>query len=522
MDENPRKAHIDIRSVVPKSRGPKDGSPIELELTDGHGKVSRTKHTRIEAIQVPYGDLQAVVPIEEALAGISTLRSRAAYRHVKAMYGDHIGDIVEDTYDIACLTDMVWGKKNLAHLSDDLVQAAENEMAKAVGTANLYREHPQVWPVHVANMIRSSIMISKMHPTMISELPSWRAWNKMMKGMGKLGKDPDKPKEATTGSIRAALGLSGNDGVQQNVNQAIRYASGGWNRNHAQKAGMYVKKLLTRPPVLPPPPQMGKRSATQGKSQDFKQNAKLHGVEIPRGSQEPEAEFTGHGDVHDLAGPIIMEIIEPPLTVPTDAKGRGYRSARSGIRIRPHRIVRAVTNCSSAGLFSRKKQFDIGGAVLIDRSGSMRVSDLQLRNLCNTAPGTTVAYYSGYGSPKVAGRYYDPYDPEGPRVASFKNGEIGPWGFLVVYAEQGYRAAELPNVRDHGSNDVDLWALEWLLEQPGPRYYVTDCDVCGGPCEQWTKAHQILDRALDLGEVTVIQSVDEAQKIFQGLRKGHA
>ena len=72
-------------------------------------------------------------------------------------------------------------------------------------------------------------------------------------------------------------------------------------------------------------------------------------------------------------------------------------------------------------------------------------------------------------------------------------------GKLVIYAENGRRATSV----DHRycGNEVDLFAIQWLLRQPAPRVYVGDGEFCGGPEGQDVKAAALLANAVASGKI---------------------
>ena len=140
-----------------------------------------------------------------------------------------------------------------------------------------------------------------------------------------------------------------------------------------------------------------------------------------------------------------MRIVRLPMPEACNSAVRRISLARSGCRLNRARIVRAVAIGSTFGLFVRQRYLR-GGSYLFDASGSMGLTDDRLNALCQSVPAATVAYYSGWGSRSAAD---------------------GAYGELVVYAENGRRAAECSNV--HGGNEVDLFAIQWLLKQPAPR-----------------------------------------------------
>lgn len=93
-----------------------------------------------------------------------------------------------------------------------------------------------------------------------------------------------------------------------------------------------------------------------------------------------------------------------------------------------------------------------GGAVLIDRSGSMHLRPDQVLEIMTMMPAAIIASYSGS---RVDGR-------------------------LDILAKDGRRARDESISQNYGGNNcVDGPALLWLAEQKGPRFWVSDGHVTG-------------------------------------------
>jgi hypothetical protein len=179
-----------------------------------------------------------------------------------------------------------------------------------------------------------------------------------------------------------------------------------------------------------------------------------------------------------------MRVVRLAMADACNSTARRIALSRSGARLNRARLARAIAVGSTAGLFIRQRYLP-GGTYLFDASGSMGLSDYRLNELCRSVPAATVAYYSGWGSPAADGAY----------------------GELVIYAENGRRAAACE--RMHGGNEVDLYAVEWLLQQAGPRVYVGDGQFCGGPEGQDSRAAALLASAVANDKVRWIKSISE-------------
>jgi hypothetical protein len=135
-----------------------------------------------------------------------------------------------------------------------------------------------------------------------------------------------------------------------------------------------------------------------------------------------------------------MERRDVPLTkrVRLQKAGRRWRPSDDGVV--PRYFERWP---SDKKVFTRKKR-QKGGTVLLDMSGSMSLSEEEVRMLVEAAPAVTVAGYSG----------------------------SGPVGELVILARNG-RIAEDLRPR-YGGNEVDMPALQWLARQSRPLMWVSD------------------------------------------------
>jgi hypothetical protein len=172
----------------------------------------------------------------------------------------------------------------------------------------------------------------------------------------------------------------------------------------------------------------------------------------------------GHGGGIDLDGPGPrhadpeerrhvrpgeMEVVKAPLTVPLRrgrAAGSGFRAAREGS------VMRYPSRGPVDGAVFRRKGRGTDGTVLIDTSGSMKLSESDLDGLLRAAPrGMRAALYSG----------------------SLERGEL-----RIV--SDGVRRTEAAHLAPFGrGNVVDVPALRWLAKQPLPRLWVSDGKVTG-------------------------------------------
>ena len=184
-----------------------------------------------------------------------------------------------------------------------------------------------------------------------------------------------------------------------------------------------------------------------------------------------------------------MTIRRLEMKEPKDGYGPTERMQVAGMRIRAKKLASVAASPSPGRVFIRKihKQ---GGTALIDASGSMSLSNPALRKIAEQVPAGTVAYYSGNNSR----------------------------GDLVIYAEKGKQYAKegaLPY--RNGGNEIDMAALLWLLNQPGPRYMVTDGGFCGENAS--VAAKKLLNAAVKQKRVKWVRSLKDLQKELGG-KKG--
>lgn len=148
-----------------------------------------------------------------------------------------------------------------------------------------------------------------------------------------------------------------------------------------------------------------------------------------------------------------MMITTPPLprSLPPGIKGRANRATDTG------GVLKYVQRWTAdKQVFSNKLMTHQGGAVLIDDSGSMSFHDDELEAILHMLPGSVVATYSGFSS----------YIRDG-----YFNGE------LKIIARKGKRAMPGDLGSRGGDNIVDGPAVDWLSQQEGPRFWITDMAV---------------------------------------------
>ena len=142
-----------------------------------------------------------------------------------------------------------------------------------------------------------------------------------------------------------------------------------------------------------------------------------------------------------------MKMEAPPRPQKVDGYlGKGRLASEEGVVPRySHRLL------VDGRVFCRTRR-QRGGSVLVDCSGSMSLTNDDLKKILSHSPGAVVACYSGNSQD----------------------------GVLRVLAQAGRQVEEKwIGAPAGGSNVIDKPALEWLSKQPKPRIWVCDGQVTG-------------------------------------------
>lgn len=192
----------------------------------------------------------------------------------------------------------------------------------------------------------------------------------------------------------------------------------------------------------------------------------------------------------DKWAPISIVEIPLPRSATTSKTARVSRASEAGSRIRVHHLAMGHP------LFCRRNVPQLGGALLVDCSGSMSWGDGDAEKMLAAAPLASIALYAGCAEQ----------------------------GYLVVAARDGriasYHAARAAMPCAYG-NSVDGLALEWLISQPGPRVWVTDCEFTGATERRVTPDLYLrtIQRA-HAGQVAIVNDVTTALELFDALKRG--
>lgn len=162
----------------------------------------------------------------------------------------------------------------------------------------------------------------------------------------------------------------------------------------------------------------------------------------------------------------------------------GRRMATEGLRL--GRVERMITD---GRMFYRRIK-RAGGTVLIDVSSSMSLSAEQISRIVEAAPGALVGIYSG-------------------RHES---------GVLRIVARNGLIAAASELKRDMGgANVIDAPALEWLAQQEGPLFWVSDGGVSGIGDQSSPENQRLVQKLCERANITRLPTVKEAVRRLESL-----
>jgi hypothetical protein len=150
--------------------------------------------------------------------------------------------------------------------------------------------------------------------------------------------------------------------------------------------------------------------------------------------------------------------------------------------------------CTDQAIFAgRGRKRSRGGTIVIDASGSMSINESQIDAIMDRCPLGTIASYSG-------DRAWE--------------------GDLYVIAQKGKRAID--NLRPPGKmNLVDVPALEWMVKQDGPYYWVCDGCVSGANSRISSEffGRNVFERCQELVEqhgIIMVPNLDALVEVIEG------
>ena len=202
---------------------------------------------------------------------------------------------------------------------------------------------------------------------------------------------------------------------------------------------------------------------------------------LPEGDFDDDFGDEPGGDGAPLAG--HLTISEPPLGA--RAAGARVRGARTWKRAVEGCVLRYPHRALSDGAVFRRAVRGRGGAVLVDTSGSMRFDREDLSRLVEATRGAgVVAIYGG----------------DGDR------------GELRVVARDGRRAADSSLAPPGVGNVVDIPCLEWLGQQRGPRWWISDGRVTSVGDRGSASLRRHAEELCRRHRIQRVRTVDEAEK----------
>ena len=187
-----------------------------------------------------------------------------------------------------------------------------------------------------------------------------------------------------------------------------------------------------------------------------------------------------------------LEIESLPLvTLVPGTVGKKRIPAQTGRN--PRRLHRILTD-PEMRIFDRTIK-GVGGVLVLDASGSMDFTHLEIRKILEAAPGVTVLAYS-------------------------QRGEEGPNAWIL--ADKGRMVDELPDM--NAGNGVDLPAIEWGVKHKqrpsSPVIWVSDGGVCG-PSQGFSNALALqCIRYCLRNNVIVVPHLEDALKQLRHMRQG--
>lgn len=223
----------------------------------------------------------------------------------------------------------------------------------------------------------------------------------------------------------------------------------------------------------PPPPEEKeeeKEEREEAEAQEEKEESQLQ-------KAKEEEERGGAGSEPTRIGIILLHDHTKSLRKTSTRIARRDTPTDMGIRLRyPQRYL------MDKAIFGWRTLSQ--AALMIDGSGSMRWTNEALKELVSLMPAIWVGIYSGHEDiPWLLGKK--------------KNHEV--FGQVCVLAKDG-RLAKYEGLCSgmNMGNEIDVPALRFLTRQPGPHFWLSDGQVCGGPDNH--KPHPVLGAATPLLE----------------------
>lgn len=451
------------------------GKPVNVKLVQGEGET------------IYKGDNNVVVGIEETVTH-RTQRLQVAVRVQHSLASKK--DFKDELYD-QMLTHLRYTKVEGAVRREELLTALLD--LKSVAKVRHVPEHTKAINLH--KCLRALAIFEGGPPSSAAVKGKKLLW-KILRTMDVLPRMPYK----SNGEAEAAMKKVAED------------TKGG--KEYEARAGIKQMLMYVPPEVLRDAHAMERsgagwaEGARVGKSRDAFGDMSLDNLLANHDDRLVNKEMRERIKAKARKGEIPDMYVEH-LTYTRESKptfqGPSEKLVTAGMKIRAKKLALAVSPVPPR-MFMRKLRNLGGGSVLIDASGSMQITNDELRRIAESVPLGTVAYYSGgYHENNIAGKVTD-----GHRVVRIWGCEE--WGHLVIWAEKGRRYVHNDSDKKlpfrGGNNIIDFHALQWLLRQPSPRYFVTDKEFTGCMAGYAT---ELLQSSMKLGMVRVIGNIARLQ-----------
>jgi hypothetical protein len=189
--------------------------------------------------------------------------------------------------------------------------------------------------------------------------------------------------------------------------------------------------------------------------------------------------------------------------------GEDSKHAMSGTRIHSKKLA-TIVGPATPKVFLKTIRRN-GGSVLIDASGSTRITPEMLLKLCLAAPAATIAFYNAPNDSYWKGNLWI-FSHKGKRATDFSSikfvGGLKHEELVKLYMQE----LEACNLFGTG-NVVDFQAMQWLLSMPAPRYILTDGGWTG--CKETVKAStELLQNSLARKKMKQIRSFKEMEAVL--------
>lgn len=224
----------------------------------------------------------------------------------------------------------------------------------------------------------------------------------------------------------------------------------------------------------------GQAAGGYGADADHRDAAERDAAQMAGGGRSYDGDG---GDDPDDWTPVTVDYPPRPRTLPARLMSSVRAPKKTGASVKY--MARLATD---GRIFSASRP-GRGGTVLIDISGSMHLDGAGVLALMVGMPAGMIAVYEG----------------------------SHPEARLTVVAKNGRRVNDDVLEPKWGGNECDGPALEWLAQQPGPRYWVSDGGVVAGATgDSGGRARRYCARIMRRGAIRRIPSADAMVGLLRG------